>query len=329
MEKAVEIIHQIPQLINQVLTVFNAIMQVVVSVCVGFGAIDGVATNEPITLKDADNVNMAFVALADTHIRPTGISPYRLDCGFEDMENSGIDFDALVIAGDISELGDAPSYELTWESIDKSIFDTVLLATGNHDIRLAYEAQTELIIGKTAEYLETEIERPYYSYDVEGYTIIVMGSDEWQFEKAVISDEQLKFLDSELARATKDGKPAFVVCHQPLADTHGLPEVWENGDLGEDSQAVKDVLMKYENVFFLNGHLHDGIYEKSLEIFSEENGVYSINLPAYGRENDYGEFLQSGLGVYIEVYDDEVVFTARDFCAGKALEGYTKTFELV
>lgn len=329
MEKAIEIVKHIPSILNQVLVIFNTLMQLVVSVCVGFGAVPGVATDEPITLKDADNVNMSFVALADTHIRPTGFSPYWLDCGFEDMKNSGIDFDALVIAGDISELGDSLSYELTWESIDKSIFDTVLLATGNHDIRLAYETQTEMIIGKTSEYLETEIDKPYYSYDVEGYTIIVMGSDEWQFEKAIISDEQLQFLDSELERATKDGKPAFVVCHQPLAYTHGLPEVWKNGDLGEDSQAVKDILMKHENVFFLNGHLHDGIYEKSLEVFSEEQGVYSINLPAYGKENDYGPFAQPGLGVYIEVYDDEVIFTARDFRAGDALEGYTKTFELV
>ena len=89
------------------------------------------------------------------------------------------------------------------------------------------------------------------------------------------------------------------------------------------------VLEKYKNVFYINGHLHDGVYENSLEVLNEENGVYSINLPAYGRENDYGEFLQDGLGTYVEVYDDEVIFTARDFKAGKSLEGYTKTFELV
>ena len=155
-----------------------------------------------------------------------------------------------------------------------------------------------------------------------------MNSDAWQLEKAVISDEQLEFLDSELERGTKDGKPAFVICHQPLTDTHGLPEVWENGDLGKDSPEVRAVMTKYKNVFYLNGHLHDGVYERSLEVLDEENGVYSINLPAYGPENDYGKYLQPGLGDYVEVYDDRVVFTARDFAAGKSLEGYTKTFEL-
>ena len=201
-----------------------------------------------------------------------------------------------------------------------------MLATGNHDIRLAYESQTKILMDKNSEYLGIEIDKPYYSYEVKGYKFIVMGSDEWQLEKAVISDEQLAFIDSELEAA--NGKPAFVICHQPLADTHGLPEVWKNGDLGEDSAAVKAVLMKHSNVFYLNGHLHDGVYEKSLEVFDAEKGVYSINLPSYGKENDYGKFLQNGLGVYVELYDDSVVFTARDFARGENLEGCTYTFDI-
>lgn len=324
-----EIIAHIPDIVNQALGIVNTFMRIVISVLLAFGSMVGVSTENPITLKDADNVKLAVVALADTHLRPTGLSPYWLECGFEDIENSKIDFDSLIIAGDLSELGDAASYDILWETLEKSPIDDILLATGNHDIRLAYEAQTKLIMDKTSEYLDMAIEKPYYSYDVEGYTFIVMGSDEWQFEKAIISDEQLAFLDSELERATKDGKPAFVICHQPLTDTHGLPEVWKNGDLGEQSQAVKDVLVKYKNVFYLNGHLHDGVYEKSLEVFSEENGVYSVNLPAYGKENDYGKYLQTGLGVIIEVYDDEVVFTPRDMQRGEKLGDYTKTFELV
>ena len=55
---------------------------------------------------------------------------------------------------------------------------------------------------------------------------------------------------------------------------------------------------------------------------------YSINLPAYGKENDYGPFSQQGLGVYVETYSDRVVFTARDFFKGNNLDGYTYTFYL-
>lgn len=326
MEQAAVIINEIPSIFNQALGIVNTFMQIILSVLMAFGVITGPATDDPIVLKDEENVNLAVVAFADTHIRPTGISPYNFECALEDIENSGVDFDAFLVAGDLSELGDDISYELMWDALDKTEIDNILLATGNHDVRVVYDLRTEQIIDKTNSFLGTEIDKPYYSYDVNGYTFIVMGSDTWKFEKAGISQEQLDFIDSELTRA--NGKPAFVVCHQPLENTHGLPEVWKNGGLGPDSDAVKAVLMKHENVFYLNGHLHDGVYEKSLEVFDAEKGVYSINLPAYGKENDYGKYLQNGLGVYVEVYDDSVIFTARDFARGENLEGYTYTFEV-
>lgn len=318
----------ISSLLGSLIGVITNILTIIFAFTNLFGGTIQLSTENPIKFVDPDNCKMAFVALSDTHLRDTAFQPHLFANGLQDIDNAETPFDALVIAGDISEMGDGPSYDVTWEALDNSEIGKkpVLLATGNHDIRLAYEYQTELIMDKAGEYLGIEIDKPYYSYEVNGYKFIVMGSDEWQFEKAVISDEQLAFIDSELEAA--NGKPSFVICHQPLADTHGLPEVWKNGDLGEDSAAVKAVLMKHKNVFYLNGHLHDGVYEKSLEIFDEENGVYSINLPAFGKDNDYGEFSQTGLGTYVEVYEDSVVFTARDFARGEILEGYTYTFDI-
>ena len=317
-------------IIGNAVDIFRGVMEIVLTLCLGFGLITGPSTDDPIEFQNSDECRMSFVALADTHVRDTKINNFYLESGLKDMANTDEEFDALVIAGDLSEFGDPYSYEVLWEKLGASMFAdrAILLATGNHDIRLAYTRQTNMIMGKAEEYLGIEIDKPYYSYDVEGYTFVVLGSDKWQLEKAVISEEQLSFLDSELARGTKDGKPVFVICHQSLSDTHGLPEVWENGDLGEDSAAVLEVLIKYENVFYISGHLHDGIYENSLEVLDEEKGVYGVNLPAYGRENDYGDYLQAGLGAYVEVYDDCVVFTARDFRAGENLEGMTYTFEL-
>lgn len=318
----------VSSLLGSVIAVISNILTIIFSFTSLFGGTIQLSTENPIKLVDPDNCNMAFVAFSDTHLRDTAFQPHLFANGLADIDNAETPFDALLIAGDVSEMGDAPSYEVTWEAIDNSEIGkkAVMLATGNHDIRLAYESQTKLLMDKTSEYLGIEIDKPYYSYEVKGYKFIVMGSDTWKFEKAGISQEQLDFIDSELEDA--DGKPAFVVCHQPLENTHGLPEVWKNGGLGPDSEAVKEVLMKHKNVFYLNGHLHDGVYEKSLEIFDAENGVYSINLPAYGKGNDYGKYLQNGLGVYVELYDDSVVFTARDFARGVNLEGYTYTFDI-
>lgn len=323
-----DMLSQIFALVKDIITVINLFVMIIITALGNLGIISGPSEATPITFEDEGNVKMSFVALADTQALPLGYHQYLLENAFTDIENSDLDFDALVIAGDISELGEENSYEIIWEAIDNSVIDKAILSTGNHDIRFAYKWHTEYINAKAEEYLGIEIENAYYSYDVNGYTFIVMNSDAWQFEKAIISDEQLAFLDSELARATKNGKPAFVICHQPLTDTHGLPTDWEGADLGEDSPQVREILTKYENVFYLNGHLHDGITENSLEVFDEEKGVYSVNLPAFGKENDFGEFLQMGLGAYVEVYSDRVIFTARDFAAGDALEGYTRTFML-
>ena len=77
---------------------------------------------------------------------------------------------------------------------------------------------------------------------------------------------------------------------------------------------------KYKNVFFINGHLHGGIFEKIAETLNEENGVYSISIPGYRKLNNFG-IQDCGVGYYCEVYGDKVIFKARKFISGEYLEG--------
>lgn len=315
---------------NLLISIISGFLSIIFNITALFGGISGPSTENPIKLADDSSCNASFVVLSDTHLRDTSFQPHYFSCALEDIDNAEDEIDALVISGDITEMSDDAAFRVTFEALDNSNIGNrkVLLATGNHDIRLDYKGRTELIMSKNESYLGIDIDKPYYSYDLDGCTFIVMGSDAWQFEKAVISDEQVAFIDSELSRAEALGQPAFVICHQPLDNTHGLPEVWVNGGLGKDSAKVKEVFMKHSNVFYINGHLHDGVYEKSLEIFDGEKGVYSINLPSFGKTNDYGKYNQKGLGVIVEVYDDEIIFTLRDFIKGEPCEGYTYTFDV-
>ena len=123
-----------------------------------------------------------------------------------------------------------------------------------------------------------------------------------------------------------EGKPVFVMCHQPFAFTHGLPEVWKTGDMGEQSDEVRAVMEKYKNVFFINGHLHGGIFEKVEEVLNEENGVYSLSIPGYRKENNFG-ITDCGVGYYCEVYEDRVIFKARNFLKGEYVHGDYTRFE--
>ncbi len=306
---------------------FKKLFTVLVTVFVSLGWMTGPSAEDPIKFKDSDNVKLSFVTVSDIHVMGDAFTKYNFESLFKDLDNSEETFNAVVFAGDLTEMGFNCEYDNFFDVLDnQNVTRNLIVATGNHDVRYAYKKNKPIIMNKVEEYLDIDTNgESFYSYDINGYTFIVMGSEDQVFERAYISDRQLAFLDSELQRATKDGKPAFVICHQPLKNTHGLPEVWKTGDLGDQSQQVRDILTKYTNVFFINGHLHDGMYERSVETLSDN--VYSVNLPTYGKTNDFG-VKDKGIGYFVEVYDDEVIFTGRNFQKGTYTD-VTHSFALV
>ena len=284
-----------------------------------------VKKDDPIVFEDSENVKLSMAIIADTHLPNRESAELNLKNTFTDIENSKEKFDAFLIAGDIADYGTDNEYERFFRVLDnQKAVPNMFVTMGNHDARLFYNKNKKIMVKKTAEYLKDKTGKIYYSYDIKGYTFIVLCTEKRILEKAYISKEQIYFLDRELARGTKEGKPVFVMCHQPFAFTHGLPEVWKTGDMGEQSDEVRAVMEKYSNVFFINGHLHGGIFEKVAETLNEEKGVYSISIPGYRKPNNFG-IQDCGVGYYCEVYDDRVVFTARKFISGEYIKGdYTK-----
>lgn len=288
-----------------------------------YDAVYEVAKNNPIKFYDSDNVKLSFAAIADTHLVDNEGSTVNLNNFFEDIRNSAEKFDAFLMAGDIAEYGKKKEYKRFFKVIDENVnvFPYIFLTMGNHDVRLQYKRNQKIIMDKVNEYLKINTKgKSFYSYDVNGYTFIVIGTEKRVLEKAHITEEQMEFLDRELARGTKDNKPVFVMCHQAFAETHGLPEVWKTGDMGEQSDQVRAIMEKYKNVIFINGHLHGGVFEKTFEYLNKEKNVCSLSVPGYRKENNFG-IRDCGVGYYAEVYDDKIIFTARDFEKGKAIEG--------
>lgn len=281
--------------------------------------------DEPITFEDSENVLLSMAAIADTHLPNRVSAEKNLSNTFEDLANSKEKIDAFLMAGDIADYGTNNEYERFFRVLDgQNAVKNIFVTMGNHDARFFYKKNAKIIIGKIKNYLNIQTGKIYYSYDVKGYTFIVLCTEKRVLEKAYISKEQIEFLDKELARGTRDGKPVFVMCHQPFAETHGLPEVWKTGDMGEQNDEVRAVMEKYKNVFFINGHLHGGVFEKVAETINEENGVWSLSIPGYRKENNFG-ITDCGVGYYGEVYADRVVFKARNFLTGKNVQGdYTR-----
>ncbi len=284
-----------------------------------------VSKDEPITFEDSEKVKLSMAIIADTHLPNRESAEKNLANVFEDLGNSKEKFDAFLMAGDIADYGTKNEYERFFRVLDK-FKDTykILVTMGNHDARIFYKSSTGIIKEKIRKYLDSKTDRIYYSCDIKGYTFIVLCTEKRMLEKAHISEEQIAFLDKELARGTKDGKPVFVMCHQPFAETHGLPEVWKTGDMGEQNDQVRAVMEKYKNVFFINGHLHGGIFEKIAEVINAENNVHSVSIPGYRKENNFG-ITDCGVGYFCEVYEDRVIFRARKFISGEYKTGdYTR-----
>ena len=291
-----------------------------------YDEIFSINSDEPIEFLDGDNVRVSFASIADTHLVDNEAATVNLNNFFTDLANSKNRFDAVLMAGDIAEYGRNKEYKRFFRVFDNFKNDYKLFITmGNHDVRFTFGKNQKIIMKKVEEYLGIKTNgKSFYSYDINGYTFIVIGTEKRVLEKAHITKEQIDFLDKELKRATKDGKPAFVMCHQAFAETHGLPEVWKTGDMGEQNDDVRAVMEKYKNVFFINGHLHGGVFEKTFEVLNEENGVYSLSVPGYRKKNNFG-YTDCGTGYYGEVYDDKVVFTARKFVEGKRVDAeYSK-----
>ncbi|MBQ3086292.1 MAG: metallophosphoesterase [Clostridia bacterium] len=287
-----------------------------------------VSTQAPIRFEDPENVKLSFACMADTHLPNRESAEKNLANFFEDVRNSESPFDATLMAGDIADYGFKSEYNRFFRVLDGQKKGPAMLVTiGNHDARAIYRRNTNIVMKKVEEYLGIDTKgKSYYSYDIKGYTFIVIATEKRVLEKAHITPEQIAFLDRELKRATKDGKPAFVMCHQPFAETHGLPEVWKTGDMGEQNDEVRAIMEKYKNVFFINGHLHGGVFDKTLEILNKENNVVSLSIPGYRKPNNFG-ITDAGVGYYAEVYADRIVFTARNFLTGEPVTGDYTRFE--
>ncbi len=327
---------------------FYELMSLIMSLLMSFGAIAVPGTNDLIrTMNDA--AELQFVVTGDPQV--CSYNPEReanLIAAADDLKNAEIDLDAFISAGDIAENGLQAEFDRVFEDTKDIPADHFIMAAGNHDIRLReYEQCKTTFLNFMNAYNDEEYHQSelHYEYEINGYKFLVIGSDEANFEDAFISSEQLQWLNLSLKKYTKNGDPVFVICHYPLAESHGLPSTWGSsnstpteglaeyvrkdgydytGSIGNQNNKIYDILSSYNNVFFITGHLHTGFGYYTYQTINEKNNVQGINVPSVGINNKDGVYNNPGTGVYVEVTEDEVTFYARDFAEGRFLS--TKEF---
>lgn len=294
------------------------IFSLVVSITLLLGGSESPSTDSAITVSNPEEAKAVFALIADPQV-----SNYLLDripvfkAATEDLHNAECKLDAIIGVGDIAENGLEAEYQLVNDYLG-GIDTRYIMATGNHDIRLRLYCQSVKTFCKFANTLngDKSMESFHFSERVNGYKVIVLGSDKTKFEEAYISPEQLRWLDSEIA--AENGNPVFVILHQPLKDSHNVQNAWNSNDdtagtVGAQSDDIKAILSSYDNVFLISGHLHSGFGPDS---YNNIDGIHSINLPSMTIDNMDGTYNNSGTGYILEIYEDQVIFRARDMANG-------------
>jgi 3',5'-cyclic AMP phosphodiesterase CpdA len=286
-------------------------------------------------LEVDENAALTFVAWGDPQI--SCLSPLRskrVYAACRDLKAMSGKFDALLILGDIAEYGARCEYKMMAHLLEevRSRFDCVLAIPGNHDIRLKrYKKQLSRFNDFAKSIGARGFEGSYFSTaEIKGYTFVLMGADKTKFESSYLSDNQLELLDNALEGAEK-GKPVFVLNHQPLKNTHGLPDTWlgkgdRRGAVGGQSDKLKAVLEKHRNTVYITGHLHLGTGRYNYEDYG---AFKAVSVPTVGVIN-HGDFDIPSQGLVFSVYEDKIVVRSRLFANGRYVQGGVpcSTFEI-
>jgi 3',5'-cyclic AMP phosphodiesterase CpdA len=267
-----------------------------------------------------ENPELVFSVLSDVHMEGNNIERFNIfGEGIRDV-NSATRNDALVFLGDNTMNGQNIEHTFFYGLLDRyNSIENVLVTSGNHDLCPSeqnsgdYNSQANQFISFYNTFINEDIEKAYYSREINGYKFIVLASESDAGVQQYISAEQLLWLESELKSAESLGKPVFIFNHYPL--NHTWPFVWTEGHIGLESEALHLLMKKCNNqIVYFSGHLHMGLYNNELSYINEDNITY-ISVPAFGADNKVGnaDIQDKGMGLYVEAYEDEIIVRMRNY----------------
>ena len=235
--------------------------------------------------------------------------------------------ETLVMPGDFTKNGKGMDFDAFFKELNiLNRHDNVLIALGNHEVKYSaqytYDDVKEIFLEKMSRY-GVDGEEIYYDRWIDGYHFIVLSTEEMEQKGggAYLSAAQLQFLREKLAEHALPGKPAFVILHQPLADTFPLSGKYP---VGEQEAQIREILKEYPATFLITGHLHNG-YLDGRAMLQNEYGVQFDCSALWQNElaNQNGDY-----AYHVDVYADRVQILAVDTLHGTVDYRYTKIVPL-
>lgn len=282
-----------------------------------------VTPGKPASLK------LAFPVISDPHVQASDAASQRVfKAALEDLHSADPTADALVINGDLGN-GQPADYTALRGIVSGTPHPSQLFYTiGNHEYYRAWvdrngkyspgtfpNGESELMSIRRFLNL-TQESKVYYDKWVKDHHFIFLGSEKYRQsmpdlgENAYLSQQQLDWLQAELAESKTPNRPIFVFLHQSLPYTvSGSHE-----ELGVmQYRELREILSKHPEVILFSGHTHYELkspYMLVRDTFTMVNSasVYRPYDPFEGRAN-----ADRSQGLYVEVHDGKVVIRGRDF----------------
>ena len=322
-------------------------------------------------LTDNGKELYSFGILSDVHFNRYNMSLTGDDAclTFPNALNFLDKFDVSVvgISGDISRDGERNAFE-KYNSIASNYDFSVYTCTGNHDVSDDFTAENWRELMNAGVYGEkkadgvkdiaaNEMDFVYAPDSANGDVFIFLSQYKWDYnssESRILTDEQLDWLEAQLEKY-KD-TTVYLFFHTFLNN----PVEGENPAMGEgnlennkghsydlpftedcpDEVRFEEMMDKYENVIFFNGHSHWAYDMQKLNPnlnIADYDGEYatmihvsSVSSPRRTRANldDTTEhYMRSSEGMVATVYEDCIVFTACEFLKGELLSYATYVVE--
>ncbi|MGN1123976.1 MAG: metallophosphoesterase family protein [Eubacterium sp.] len=239
--------------------------------------------------------------------------------------------DALIIAGDFTDLGTKNAWQTFEEIYNKVMSDKKqpipLYIMGNHDYWLDYFTKSwEIPTPPKMQKRFTKFtgEYPYSHKVINGYHFICWSSSDGSYDKSY-NDE--KWIRAELDKAVEDdpSKPIFVITHLNPTDTAYGSDEWGNDD-------IANILKDYSQVVSISGHSHYSLIDErsiwqdsftafttqSLDYIELESGKYNGSVPKDAYGNTIADQVPGCL--YMEIDSDKITINRLEANTGNPLK---------
>ena len=277
----------------------------------------GVGGGKDHDVKAPDDCLLNFAVLSDSHIEGNNPTRYKVFARcLKDVKRNQSGTDAVVFLGDNTMNGNSTESMFFHGTVSLLLKgQKVLPVLGNHDIGNGegdYEKLQSRWYAYTEAFFDKKLTTPYYFDVIDGYYFIVLGTEEHTSNTMSLSDDQLEWLRFTLEDAARSGKPAFVFSHHPERASLRIDPDYE--------YSLTDILTEYaeaHDLFYFSGHTHRTLTRSS---FREYYNFPEISLPCLTTltgEKDNVVKDDTGVGVEVEVYEDEVVVRGRNFYSGE------------